>query len=105
MYVQACFLSRECLIGLLFVTNVYLQKALMYIHYMCDCCINDNTSRIALFEVNRKVTYSLAEFLDVQDQQCQKASQQILSLQMKITKAILCACQVSYINGMYCVIL
>ena len=81
--------------GLLFVSNVYLQKALMYIHYICDCCINENTSRIALFEVNRNVTYDLAEFLDAQDQQCQRASQQISSLQMKITKTILYASKVS----------
>ena len=79
------------------MTNLYLQKALMYIHYICDCCTNENDSRIVLFEVNGKVTYDLKEFLDMQDQQCLKASQQILSLQKNITKTILCACQVSYV--------
>ena len=97
-YVCNCYSSRECLIGLLFVTNVYLQKALMYIHYMCDCCTNENASRIVLFEVDRKITYDLVDFLNIQDQQCLKASQQILSLQKSIAKTILYACQVSYIH-------
>ena len=84
--------------GLLFVTNVYLQEALMYIHYICDCCINENASRIVLFELDRKISYNLVDFLDIQDQQCHKASQQILSLQKKITQTILYSCQVSCVN-------
>ena len=67
----------------------------MYIHYMCDCCTNESTSRIALFAVDRKITYDLVDFLDIQDKQCLKASQQILSLRKTITKTILDACQVS----------
>ena len=97
IFVCNCYSSRECLISLLFVTNVYLQKALMYVHYICDSCTNGNPSRIVLFEVDRKITYDVVDFLDIQDQQCLKASQQILSLRKTITKTILYACQVSYV--------
>lgn len=82
--------------GLLFMTNVFLHKALMYIHYICDSCVNENDSRIVLFQVDKNVTYDLVDFLEIQNQQCYKASQQILSLQKKITQTILYACQVSY---------
>lgn len=68
----------------------------MYIHYMCDSCTNEGSSRIVLFEVNRKITYDLDNFLDMQDQQCHKASQKILSLHESITETVLHACQVSY---------
>ena len=97
--------SRNCLVGLLFVTNLYLQKALMYIHYICDCCTNENASKIVLFEVNGKVTYDLEEFLDMQDHQCLKASQQILLLQKNIAKTILCACQVSYVHALIIIVI
>jgi len=84
--------------SLLFVTNVYLQKALMYIHYICNCCVNESTSKIVLFEANRKVTYNLVDFLNIQDQQCHIASEQLLSLQKSITNSVLYACQVSYVH-------
>jgi len=88
------FVNRLCLSKLLFLNDVYLQKALIYIHKICDNCTSEGNSEITLFDVNKKITYLLDEFLTLQTQICNTASQQIASLRDRILQVVTVACQV-----------
>jgi len=88
------FHFRLCLSKRLFLNDVYLQKALVFIHKLCDDCTSEGKSEITLFYVDKKVTYLLDEFLSLQAQICNTAVQQLASLQDCILQVVTVACQV-----------
>ena len=84
----------------LFAANEILQGCLLHVRQLCEAAsssltgFGDEMSAIQLFKFNNRTTFTLNDFITLQEEQAATALEQIMSLRHKVVELVWESCVV-----------